>query len=369
MAKKDFYELLGVDRNASEADIKKAYRRLAREHHPDVAKDKGSEEKFKEISEAYSVLSDQEKRSQYDRFGHSAFEGAAGSGGAGYQDFSSAFGDIFESFFGGSPRRGQAGPVKGDDLRYDMEIPLEESAFGAEKTIDIQHLANCSTCGGTGAKPGTKASQCGMCHGSGYIQQYQRTMFGQFAHTTACPRCHGEGTTVESPCSECRGQKKVRERKKIKVKIPAGVDSGSRLRVTAEGNAGDRGGPPGDLYVFLNIKKHPNFVREGNELYAEVEISFAQAALGTEINVPTLEGTEKLKVPAGTQTGTSFRITGKGIPYLGRQNRGDLHVEAQVTTPKNLSDEEKQLYARLAEIRRENVILPGKKILDRVFGK
>lgn len=370
MAKRDYYEILGVDRNASEADIKKAYRQRAREHHPDVAKDKGSEEKFKEISEAYSVLSDSEKRAQYNQFGHSAFEGAGGgAGGAGYGDFSSAFGDIFESFFGGGPQRRHHGPSKGDDLRFDLEISLEESAFGTEKTIDMAHLVNCSTCDGSGAKPGTHPVRCGMCHGSGYIQQHQRTLFGQFAHTVSCPRCHGEGMTVDSPCPTCRGQKKVKERKKIRVKIPAGVDSGSRLRVTGEGNSGDRGGPPGDLYVFLSIKKHPFLEREENDLHARTEVSFAQAALGAEINVDTLDGVEKLKIPAGTQSGTTFRIPGRGVPYLGRQSRGDLHIEAIVVTPKNLSEEEKLLLARLADIRKERVNSPGKKILDKVLGK
>lgn len=363
MAKRDYYEVLGVDRTASADEIKKAYRKLARKYHPDVNKDDPvAEEKFKEIAEAYQVLGDPEARAKYDQFGHAAFDGAGagpgGFGGFGGVDFD--FSDIFDVFFGGGMggMRGagsRQGPRKGDDLRYDLEIALEEAAFGADKKIEILREETCPHCHGNQAEPGTPIKTCSTCGGSGQVTNVQRTAFGHFTSVRTCPACRGEGKTIETPCKKCRGAGRVQNRKKLTIKIPPGVDSGHRLRVAGEGDAGTRGGPPGDLYVFITVKPHKIFRREGTHIYVEVPISFVQAALGGVIKVPTLDGETKINIPEGTQTGTVFRLREKGIPDLRGFRRGDQHVQVKVVTPIKLSDEQRKLLRAFAEASGEDL--------------
>lgn len=359
MSKKDYYEVLGVKKEASEAEIKKAFRKLARQYHPDVNQgDANAEAKFKEVNEAYEVLSDQEKRAQYDQFGHAAFDQSAGGAGhGGFGGFNGAdfggFGDIFEAFFGGGGQR-RRGPAKGADLRYNMDITFEEAAFGLEKDINVPRTEKCEKCHGSGAAPGTEAKTCSKCNGTGQIQFTQSTAFGRFVQSRACDQCGGDGRIIETPCHECSGSGYVRRTRKIHVKIPGGVDTGSRLRVTGEGEPGERGGPYGDLYVFIQVKHHKLYKREGNDVITEVKVSFPQAALGDEIEVQTLEGKIKLKVPEGTQSDTFFRLRGKGIPDVHGYGRGDHHVKVIVVTPTKLSDEQKKLLLDLANTMGEN---------------
>lgn len=359
MSKKDYYEVLGVEKNASEAEIKKAFRKLARQYHPDVNPGNAeAEAKFKEVNEAYEVLSDKSKRAQYDQFGHAAFGQGAGDGGfGGFGGFGGAdfggFGDIFEAFFGGGGQR-RRGPAKGADLRYNLEISFEEAAFGLERDIDVPRTERCEQCHGSGAAPGTEPRTCPKCNGMGQIQFTQSTAFGRFVQTRPCDQCGGDGRIVETPCSECGGSGFVRRTRKIHVKIPGGVDNGSRLRVTGEGEPGERGGPNGDLYVYIKVKPHKLYKREGNDVITEVKVSFPQAALGDEIEVPTLEGKVKLKVPEGTQSGTFFRLRGKGIPDVHGYGRGDQHVKVTVVTPTKLTDEQKKLLHQLASTMGEN---------------
>ncbi|MEW6226697.1 MAG: molecular chaperone DnaJ [Bacillota bacterium] len=356
MAKRDYYEVLGVDRNASQEEIKKAFRKLARKYHPDMNKeDPSAEAKFKEINEAYEVLSDPGKRSRYDQFGHAA-EGPAGPGGAGGWDFGDfgSFDSIFDMFFGGGfrgSRAPRAGPERGADLRYDLEISLEEAAFGLEREIDVVRLESCPDCRGTGAKPGTSPVTCPLCGGRGQTSQVRTTAFGRFTSITTCPRCGGEGKIVESPCQSCQGRGGVRRHKRIKVKIPAGVDSGMRVRVAGEGEAGMRGGPPGDLFVFIEVRPHEVFEREGNDIICEVPVGVWQAALGDDIEVPALDGKASLHIPEGTQTGTLFRLRGKGIPDVHGRERGDQYVRVKVVTPTRLAEREKELLRELARLR------------------
>lgn len=349
-SKRDYYEVLGVSKSASEDELKKAYRKLARKYHPDVNRDNPEEaaEKFKEINEAYEVLSNSDKRAQYDQFGHAAFDGTgAGSGFGGFSGSTGGaggFGDIFDMFFGGSGFGGrQNGPEKGNDLRFDLEITFEEAAFGVEKEVELPRTEDCQACHGSGAAPGTQAETCPDCKGTGQIQYAQNTPFGRMVNVRTCGRCHGEGKIVHTPCRECSGKGKVRINRKLKIKIPAGVDNGSRLRVGHEGEAGLRGGPPGDLYVYIFVKSHKLFTREGADVTCDVPITFVQATLGAEIEVPTLDGKIKLKVPEGTQTHTVFRLKGKGIPHLRGNGRGDQHVRVKIMTPKNLSERQKQV--------------------------
>jgi molecular chaperone DnaJ len=355
--KADYYELLGVEKGASEDDIKKAFRKLARKYHPDVNKDANAEEKFKEISEAYEVLSDSQKRAAYDHYGHAGLGGQGGFEG-GFGGFESAFGggfsDIFEAFFGGQGggRTRRRGPERGSDLRYDLEIDFREAVFGAEKTIDLHHLETCGDCFGTGAKEGSQISKCGQCKGAGQVQTVTRTPFGQFAQVTTCPKCKGEGQTIDQPCPTCKGEGKKSAPKQLKVKIPAGVDTGARLRVTGEGDAGSRNGPPGDLFIVLHVSADKVFQRRDTELFQTFPISYTQAALGAEVEVPTLEGGQKLRIPPGTQNGAVFSMKGQGVPYLNDQRRrGDLHVEVYVQVPTALNEEETELLRRLEEIR------------------
>ena len=355
--KKDYYEQLGVARNASDDEIKKAFRKLARQYHPDVNRDdpKTAEAKFKEINEAYEILSNQENRAKYDQFGHAAFDGASG-GGAGFGG--GGINDIFDMFFGGGFGGGgqrRQGPERGADLRYDMEITLEQAATGYNQEIEIPRPEDCNACQGTGAAAGTHPETCPQCGGSGQAQVVQNTPFGRMVNVTTCSRCRGEGKIVQTPCGECRGRGKVRKNRRIQVTIPAGADNGLRLRVSQGGEAGTRGGPPGDLYVYVSVKRHKTFGRDGDNLIYDLSISFAQVALGDEVEVPTLEGMTKLEIPAGTQTGSVLTIKEKGVPHLRGKGKGDLKVRLTVVTPKKLSDKQRQLLAEFAKLGGENV--------------
>ncbi|MCG8400608.1 MAG: molecular chaperone DnaJ [Firmicutes bacterium] len=355
MAKRDYYEVLGVNRDATPDEIKKAYRKLARQYHPDANKnDKNAAEKFKEVSEAHSVLSDSEKREAYDRFGHAAtdgqFNGFGGFGGAN-GDFG-GFSDIFDMFFGGGGRQ-RHGPERGNDLRVDMELTFEEAAFGLEKDIKVPRTEECGTCGGSGAAPGTGKKTCQYCGGSGQIQLAQSTPFGRIVQSRTCDRCRGAGATIEKPCSTCRGAGRIRRTRSIKVKIPAGVDDGARLRLAAEGEPGARGGPRGDLFVFIHVKPHHIFNRDGNNVVLDAEISFVQASLGDEIAVPTIDGEAKLKIPAGTQPGTILRMRDKGIPDVRGYGRGDQFVQVRVATPTRITEKQKELLQEFARLERD----------------
>ena len=351
MAKRDYYEVLGVAKGASADEIKKSYRKLARQYHPDVYEGpkEEAEERFKEIAEAYAVLSDGDKRAAYDQYGHAATDGQGfGAGGFGGFGDMSGLGDIFDMFFGGMGRQ-RNGPQKGNDLRFNMEISFKEAAFGVERDIQVPRTETCDTCAGSGSAPGSKAKTCGTCQGSGQVQYAANTPFGRIVQSRTCEKCHGSGKIIEKPCPTCRGAGQIRKTKTIHVKIPAGVDEGSRLRLSGEGEAGLRGGPHGDLYVYIMVRPHKFFRREGNEVVCDIDLSFAQAALGDVIEVPTLDGTADLKIPEGTQTGTIFRIKDKGIPYLNGSGRGDQHVRVKVITPTKLNDKQKDLLKEFAK--------------------
>lgn len=354
--KKDYYDLLGIPRSASDDEIKKAFRKLARKYHPDVNRDdpKTAEAKFKEINEAYEVLSNAESRAKYDQFGHAAFDGAAG-GGPGFGG--GGINDIFDMFFGGGFGGGarRQGPEKGADLRYDMEISLEQAAAGHKEEIDVPRTEDCLACQGTGAAAGTHPETCPQCGGTGQTQVVQNTPFGRMVNVTTCNRCRGEGKIVHTPCTECRGRGKVRKTRRIEVAIPPGADSGLRLRISRGGEAGVRGGPPGDLYVYLSVKRHKTFGRDGDNLIYELSVSFPQVALGDTVEVPTLEGMTKIEIPAGTQSGTVLTIKEKGIPHLRGHGKGDLKVRLTVVTPKKLTDKQKQLLLEFAKQGGENL--------------
>ena len=342
MAKRDFYEVLGVNRDADDDAIKKAYRRLAMKHHPDRnPDDKSAEDKFKEAKEAYEILSDANKRAAYDQHGHAGVDPSmGGAGGAGFANFTDAFGDIFGDIFGGGGRgRGRSNVYRGADLRYNLEITLEQAAHGTESRIRIPTYEACTTCNGSGAKPGTKPSTCGTCQGHGQVRLQQ----GFFSVQQTCPKCHGTGKTIGDPCNTCSGQGKIKKQKTLSVKIPGGVDEGDRIRLTGEGEPGVNGGPPGDLYVQIHIKEHAVFQREGNDLQCEMPISFATAALGGEINIPTLDGSASIKVPAETQSGKVFRLRGKGIKGVRSHETGDLMCHVILETPVKLTERQKEL--------------------------
>ncbi len=357
--KRDYYEVLGVNKNSTDDEIKKAYRSLAKKYHPDLNRDnpKVAEAKMKEINEAYEVLKDKDKRAQYDQFGHAGVDGSAGyrpgGGGINMDDifgggggFTFDMGDIFEQFFGGGGRartRQKAGPQNGADLRYDLSITFEEAAFGKDMTITVPRLENCEECGGTGAKKGTVPDECPDCHGTGMRQTTTRTPFGVISNTRPCERCHGTGQIVKNPCEHCHGSGKVKVTREINLSIPKGVDEGQRLRISGGGQAGERGGQPGDLYVYINIKPHRIFTRQGIDVYCEVPISFVQAALGAKIEAPTIDGKVDLVIPEGTQSGKVLRIRGKGVPRLRGDERGDEYVKIKVLTPQNLSIRQKKL--------------------------
>ncbi len=372
MSKRDYYEVLGVDRSATPEELKKAYRGLARKLHPDVNKeDPKAEEKFKEVSEAYEVLSDEQRRANYDRFGHDdpmqgAGGGAGGFGGFSGQDFG-GFNDIFDMFFGGGGGGRSRGPQRGADLEYQLTIDFKDAAFGLKKEIEIPRTETCDVCTGTGAKPGTKVETCATCHGSGMQEVYTNTPLGRMVNRRTCPTCRGSGKKISTPCTECKGQGTVRRRRKIEINIPAGVDTGTRMRVTGAGEAGDRGAPSGDLYIVIRVNTHDFFKREGNDIYCEVPITFVQAALGDEITVPTLYGRETLRVPEGTQTGTLFHLRSKGMPKLGNGvSKGDQHVRVIVQTPSKLTDRQKELFRELSREFGEDTHEQSKSFFERM---
>lgn len=339
--KRDYYEVLGLGKDASSDDVKKAYRKLARQYHPDVNKEANAEEKFKEVKEAYDVLSDEGKRSTYDRYGH--VDPNQGMGGAGGADFG-GFGDIFDMFFGGGGRqRDPNAPQRGNDLQYTMNIEFKEAVFGKETEITIPRTESCDTCHGSGAKPGTQPKTCSTCHGSGQQEVVQNTPFGRIANRRVCSTCRGSGKIIVDKCNTCYGEGRVKKQRRIKVNIPAGVDDGAQIRISGEGEGGVRGGPAGDLYIVLRVKTHEFFDREGDDIYCEVPLTFVQAALGDEVEIPTLNEKVKLKIPAGTQTGTYFRLKGKGVPKLRGIGTGDQHVKVTIVTPTKLTEEQKDL--------------------------
>ena len=348
MSKRDYYEVLGVNRDASEDEIKKAYRKLAMKHHPDRNPDNPkAEAHFKEAKEAYEILSDAAKRSAYDQYGHAGVDpsmaaGAGGMGGMG--GFADAFGDIFGDIFGGG--RGRSNVYRGADLRYNLEIPLEEAARGTETKIRIPTLQECDTCHGSGAKPGTHPTKCTTCDGHGQVRMQQ----GFFSIQQTCPKCHGSGKVVQSPCPSCHGAGRMKQHKTLSVKIPAGVDEGDRIRLSGEGEAGVNGGPPGDLYVVIHLKQHAVFQRDHNDLHCEMPISFTTAALGGEIEIPTLDGYAKIKIPAETQSGKVFRLRGKGIKGVRSSTHGDLMCHVVVETPVNLTARQRELLMELESI-------------------
>ncbi len=352
MSKRDYYEVLGVSKSASKDEIKKAYRKLSKQYHPDINKADDAADKFKEIKEAYEVLSDDQKKAHYDQFGHT--DPNQGFGGGGGFDGGFGFEDIFETFFGGQGggrrRRDPNAPRQGADLQYTMTLGFEEAAFGKETTIEIPVEETCDTCTGTGAKPGTKVETCSNCRGTGQESVEQNTPFGRIVNRRTCSKCNGSGKSIPNKCTTCHGAGRVKKRNTIKVNIPAGVDEGQQLRVAGKGEAGVNGGPAGDLYVVFHVRRHEFFERDGDDVYCEMPITFAQAALGDEVEVPTLHGKVKLKVPGGTQTGTNFRLKGKGIANVRGYGQGDQHIKIRVITPTKLSEKQKQLMREFAEI-------------------
>ncbi|MFH0859768.1 MAG: molecular chaperone DnaJ [Candidatus Altiarchaeota archaeon] len=362
--KRDYYDVLGVGRSASQSEIKKAYRGLAKKYHPDVSKSHDAEEKFKEMSEAYEVLADEGKRQLYDQYGHAGVSGQFTGGGFSWDDFThfsdieDLFGgeffgrNIFDVFVGGRRQR-RSGPQRGADLRHDLETTLEDAARGLKAEISIPRQMKCGACNGSGAEKGSKPRTCPNCSGTGQQRSERRTPFGFFSTITACGKCNGRGEFIEKPCEECNGTGIVQQMQRLSLKIPAGVNSGSHLRVRGEGDAGFRGGPPGDLYVVITVKPHNFFVRDGDDLYCEIPLTFSQAAIGSAIDVPTLTGEAKLKIPTGTQTGTVFRLRGEGMPRLGGSSKGDQMCRVRVQTPKKLSKRERELFEELSGFERK----------------
>ena len=347
MAKEDYYQLLGVSRNASDDDIKKSFRRLAMKYHPDRNRDNPeAEEQFKKVKEAHDVLSDPKKRSAYDQFGHAGVDPSMGGGaGFGGANFSDIFGDVFGDIFGGGGSRGRGGPQRGSDLRYNLEIPLEEAVAGTEVKIQIPTLVNCKSCDGTGANKGSSPTTCPTCHGHGAVRMQQ----GFFSVQQTCPTCRGSGKQIKDPCRACHGQGRTQDTKTLSVKIPPGVDTGDRIRLSGEGEMGETGGPAGDLYVQVHVKDHPIFTRDGANLYCEVPISFPKACLGGEVEVPTLSGKVALKIPAETQTGRQFRLSGKGVKPVRGGAVGDLMCRVRIETPVNLNKEQVDLIRQFDE--------------------
>jgi molecular chaperone DnaJ len=378
---KDYYKILGVEKNASRDEVKKAYKRLAKKYHPDINKELGAAEKFKEINEAAAVLGDEQKREMYDRYGTADFQGAGGPGtGAGFDfsgfDFGGGdfdFGDLFESLFaGGSPfgfRSSRSrGPRRGADLRFDMEIELEDAVHGAAKHISIPRYETCDKCDGTGAASKDSIKTCPVCHGTGTVTRTQRTPFGMFQSTSVCRECRGEGKTIDEPCTDCDGSGRVEQERKIKVDIPAGVESGTTLRLSGQGEAGEKGARQGDLYVVIHVRPHRIFERKGNDVYVEVPISFVTAVIGDAIEVPTVEGKAKLHIPAGTQSNTLFKMKGKGVPYINGAGTGDEYVKVVMHTPDDVNSKQKELLMQFAKSMGDK-ITPQKGFLDKVKEK
>ncbi len=352
-AKRDYYEVLGIDRNATDEAIRKAFRELAFKYHPDHNRGDGAEEKFKEANEAYEVLSNTSKRATYDRFGHS---GGSSFFGRDSEGFDFGFGDIFDAFFGGTTTSTRQAPQHGASLQTSLSLTLEEAAFGSEEELDITRTENCSKCQGTGSKPGTQPVRCPNCDGAGEVRRVQASIFGRFTNIATCPRCHGEGRIITEPCPTCRGSGREKQHRKISVKVPPGVDNGNQIRLRGEGEAGTRGGPSGDLFVVISVIEHEYFKRDGNDIFYELPLNFAQAALGTEVEVPTLDDNSKLKIPAGCQTDTVFRLKNKGVPHLNGRGHGDQLVRVSLVTPESLNKEQRRLFEELADS-----LDPGKK--------
>ncbi len=374
---RDYYEILGTSRDADREEIKRAYRQLARKYHPDVNKEPGAEDTFKEINRAYEVLSEPELRSRYDRFGEAGVSGGGG-GAPGYGDMGDVggFADIFDAFFngfGGSPggqqqqqTRRRSGPVRGEDLRLDLKLEFREAIFGGEKEIRIPHLETCNVCTGTGAKPGSKPQTCGTCSGAGQVRRNTRTPFGNFTQVSVCPACNGEGQVIEDKCETCNGVGRKQETKKLKITIPKGVDNGTKLRILREGDAGFRSGPPGDLYVYLYVEEDAEFRREGINILSQIEISYLQAILGSHIQINTVDGTTELNIPAGIQPNTVIKLDQKGVPRLGNEvSRGDHLITVQINIPTKIGSEERDLLEKLAKLRGERV---GKGGIGSIFG-
>ena len=362
--KRDYYEVLGVQKGASEEEIKKAYKKMARKYHPDLNPgDKDAEEKFKEVNEAYEVLSDSEKKARYDQFGFAGVDPNFGAGGGGYGggagfDFGD-LGDIFGSFFGGGfgggqTRRNPNAPQRGESIRMNLTISFEEAAFGCEKELELDRYESCETCHGSGAAPGTSPETCPDCGGSGVIQTRRQTPMGVFASTAPCSRCGGRGKIIKEPCKECRGSGMVRRRRKIQASVPAGIDNGQTISIRGQGHAGKNGGPAGDLLVTITVRPHELFRREGTSVLCEAPITFPQAVLGAELEIPTIDGKVKYDIPEGTQSGTTFRLKGKGIPALNGRGRGDQYVTVYIETPRNLNREQKEALKKFAEAVGEN---------------
>jgi len=362
--KRDYYEVLGVSKGASESELKTAYRKLALKYHPDRnPDDKAAEDNFKEAAEAYEVLRDPQKRQIYDQYGHQGLEGSGFSGFGGFEDIFTSFGDIFEDFFGfgGGRRSGRGRSHRGADLRYDMSISFMEAAFGVETTIDIEKKETCAACGGQGAEPGTRPETCPQCRGAGQVGRSQ----GFFTIRTTCPQCRGAGQVITNPCGECRGSGQINARKTVSVKIPAGVDNNSRLRLSGEGEAGTQGGPSGDLYVFLHVKPHEFFKRDETDIVCQIPIGFIQAALGDEITVPTLTGEKTLEIPKGTQFGDVFRFRGEGIPSLRNGRKGDQIIQVTIKTPTNLNKKQEGLLKEFAKLEEAKL---GKRLKNMLKG-
>ncbi len=350
-AQRDYYEVLGIARNSSADEIKRAYRKLAMEYHPDRNSSSDAAERFKEINRAYEVLSDGDKRSAYDRFGHAGVDGAGGPAGFdGFQTFE-GFGDIFDAFFSGAGGRGgrRRGPARGADLRARITLTFEEAAFGTEKELEYMRLEHCNECSGSGAAPGSSPEVCPECNGAGEIRRAQQSVFGQFVNVSTCGRCRGEGRVISNPCEECRGRGGVRRQRQISVKIPAGVDDGQQVRLSGEGEVGERGGQPGNLYVLLDVEPHEVFERLDDHILYDLPLNMAQAALGTSLKVPTLDGDADFDVPAGTQSDDEFVLRGRGIPRLNGNRRGDMIVRATVVVPESLTEEQRELLEQLAD--------------------
>lgn len=378
--KRDYYEVLGVDKNADKKTIKKAYRKLAMKYHPDVNHEEGAEEKFKELSEAYGVLSDDEKRKRYDQFGHAGMDGFSQEdifnninfedifNGFGFGGGSQGgFGSIFDLFGFGGESSGPSG--RGQDISQIVELTLEEVASGVSKDLDVRHKKKCPKCNGTRAEPGSSVKTCPQCNGAGQVKQVQNTPLGQFATVSKCPQCNGEGQHVEKPCTECHGSGLKTTTNKISINIPAGVETGTKLRVSGEGDDGIRGAPSGDLYVTIKVLKHDLFRREGQDLFYDLPISYVQACLGDSVDVPTIDGEASLNIPAGTQSGSTFKLRGEGIKSLNWSGKGNLYVKVQVVVPKKLSAKQKEVLKEFADVSGEEISHVKKGLLDKIFTK
>ena len=373
--KRDYYEVLGVDKSVSEDELKKAYRKAAKKYHPDLNPgDAEAEKNFKEVNEAYEVLSDSEKRARYDQFGHAGVDpnygaGGAGGGFGGFGGMDFDMGDIFSSFFGGGTTARRNGPVQGDDILTRVVISFEEAAFGCKKTISFSRTETCSTCSGSGAEPGTHAETCSKCSGTGQIRVQQRTPLGVFQSTKACDACGGSGQTIEHPCKKCKGTGMSTVTKNLEVSIPAGIDHGQRISIRGMGNAGKNGGPAGDLYITVQVRNHPVFIREEFNIFCEIPITFHEAALGAQIKIPTLEGDTTYEIPEGTQTGTTFTLRGKGIPYVNGRGRGDLIFKVVVEIPQNMTEAQKDALRKFADSCGRSNYAKKEKFFKKIFGK